>query len=207
MTEPAHRPDRSRALLDPSALERAWVKGTVAGDEAAFEAIFRRYNRELLRFARSMSGSSDDAEDAVQGVFVAVWQNRDRWKLTGTLRVYLFSAVRKKILEQLRTSRTKRRLHADVLHFTTSSSPETSLGPDGQVHHRELSRAVSVAIAALPPRCREAFMLTRHYGMTYEEAAATMGISPNTVMVQIGRALAALRKTLAPFLLALLSLK
>jgi len=209
MTRPVHRLPSSRPSSGPFAvdLELSWVDGVAAGDDAAFEAIFRRYNRELFRFARSMSGNPDDAEDAVQGVFVAIWQNRVGWRLTGSLRAYLFSAVRKRVLEQLRTSRTRRRHHAEVLHFTTSYSSETLLEPDGQVQHRDLARAVSAAIAALPPRCREAFVLTRHCGMTYQEAATTMGISPNTVMVQIGRALIALRKALGPFLLALLALR
>ena len=184
--------------------ERAWITGICEGNEAAFEAMFRAYNRELYRFALRLVGSADEAEDLVQGVFVAIWQNRSTWAVRSGLRVYLFAAVRNRALQQFRNTRTRQQHQADVLRFSTSSLSRPLRGPDEQVEHAEFAAALTEAIAALPPRCREAFVLTREHGMTYAEAAATMGISPHTVMVQIGRALAALREALAPFLVALL---
>jgi len=184
--------------------ERAWLTGICAGNEAAFEAMFRAYNRELYRFALRLVGSADEAEDLVQGVFAAIWQNRSTWTVRGGLRVYLFAAVRNRALQQFRNTRTRQQHQADVLRFSTASLSRPLRGPDEQVEHAEFAAALTGAIAALPPRCREAFVLTREHGMTYAEAAATMGISPHTVMVQIGRALASLREALAPFLVALL---
>jgi RNA polymerase sigma-70 factor (family 1) len=185
-------------------LERAWIRGIAAGDERAFEAVFRQYNRDLYRFALRLLGSPDEADEVVQAVFVAIWQSRDTWTVRQSLRVYLFTAVRNRALQQFRNARRRRDHQAEVLHFSTSSPSEAFLGPDEQVQHADFSAALAAAVDALPPRCREAFLLTREHGMSYDEAAATMGISPKTVMVQIGRALASLRKALAPFLLALL---
>jgi RNA polymerase sigma-70 factor, ECF subfamily len=173
----------------------------------AFEAMFRAYNRELYRFALRLLGSADDAEDVVQGVFVAIWQSRSGWTVRGSLRIYLFSAVRNRALQQLRNARTRQRHVGDVVELSSASLSHPLGDPDRQLEHAEFSAALTVAIAALPPRCREAFVLTREHGMTYAEAAATMGISPHTVMVQIGRALTSLRTALAPFLLALLTLR
>lgn len=70
-----------------AAAERAWIDGIIAGDQDAFEAMFRRFNRELYRFALRLTGSPDEAEDAVQAVFVAVWQGRSSWVIHGGLRV------------------------------------------------------------------------------------------------------------------------
>jgi len=187
--------------------ERTWIAGICAGDVQAFEAMFRAYNRELYRFALRLLGSADEAEDVVQRLFVAIWQTRSGWTVRGSLRVYLFSAVRNGALQQLRNIRTRDQHQGDVLQFTTASVSDGLRSPELQLEHAELSVALSSAIAALPPRCREAFVLTREHGMTYAEAAATMGISRNTVMVHVGRALASLRKALAPFLLALLALR
>jgi RNA polymerase sigma-70 factor (ECF subfamily) len=197
---------RASAVPEPSGPtdERAWIERIVAGDEAAFELVFRHYNRELYRFALRMTGSPDEAEDVVQAVFVAIWQNRASSAIRGGLRVYLFTSVRNRVLQQLRNGRVRRRLHPDVLAFSTAHPSEPFLGPDARVQRADFSAALARAVADLPPRCREAFVLTREHGMTYAEAATTMGISPRTVMVQIGRALAALRKSLAPFLVTLL---
>lgn len=184
--------------------ERAWIERIVAGDEAAFEAVFRCYNRELYRFALRMTGSPDEAEDAVQAVFVTVWQNRASWAIRGGLPLYLLTAVRNRVLQQFRTGRVRRRLQPDVLAFGRGQISEEFSRPDAQVQQAEFTQALARAVANLPPRCREAFVLTREHGLTYAEAARAMGISPHTVMVQIGRALAALRKSLAPFLITLL---
>ena len=195
MSTPLRR--RSSTPVPPEsstpAMERAWIEGIVAGDESAFEALFRCYNRELFRFALKMTGSPDDAEDVVQAVFVAVWQNRASWVIRSGLRVYLFAAVRNRILQDIRNGQVRRRLEPDVLTFSTGYPSAPFRSPDQMVQQADFAAALAQAVAALPPRCREAFVLTREHGMTYAEAAATMGISPHTVMVQIGRALAALR--------------
>jgi RNA polymerase sigma-70 factor (ECF subfamily) len=209
MSTPVRRLEAS-PFTQPSAPgndECAWIAGIVAGDEAPFEAMFRAYHRELYRFALRLLGSADDAEDAVQGVFVAIWQSRSGWTVRGSLRIYLFSAVRNRALQQLRNARTRQRHVGDVLEFSSALLSHPLGDPDRQLEHAEFSAALTAAIAALPPRCREAFVLTREHGMTYAEAAATMGISPHTVMVQIGRALTSLRTALAPFLLALVTLR
>jgi RNA polymerase sigma-70 factor (ECF subfamily) len=64
----------------------------------------------------------------------------------------------------------------------------------------ELDRAIRAAVDRLPPRCREAFQLSREHQLSYEQIAETMGTSVKTVQEQIGRALRALRSSLAEWL-------
>lgn len=209
MSTPAPRNDAHPRPPEHSSseLERAWIHGIGAGDEQAFAAMFRHYNRDLYRFALGLLGSADEAEDVVQAVFVAIWQGRARWTVRSSLKVYLFTAVRNRALQHFRNARRRHDAQPQVLDFATAARSEAFLDPDRHTEHAEFTAALRSAVDALPPRCREAFVLTREHGMTYAEAAATMGISPQTVMVQIGRALASLRKALAPFLVALLALR
>src|ERR1043166_4031398 len=65
-----------------------------AGDEAAFEAMFRAYYDPLCHYVAAYLGSRDAAEDAVQGVFVRIWEDRTRW-VVRDLRHYLYAAVRR----------------------------------------------------------------------------------------------------------------
>jgi len=64
----------------------------------------------------------------------------------------------------------------------------------------ELAAAIERAIAQLPPRCREAYLLRRQHHLSYAEIARVMGIAPKTVEIQIGAALKALRASLADWL-------
>ncbi len=203
-------PNRDVPDRDTSAgadVERALVDRVRASDMAAFEQIFQLYNRQLYRFAFRLLRNSDDAEDAVQGVFVAIWDGRTTWLIQSSLRVYLFTAVRNRAFRQLRNAQTRNRLQSDVLAFKSRFRGEISLAPDAHVQHQDFAAAIEHAVAAMPSRMREAFLLNRDHGMTYSQVAATMGTSVKTVTTQISRALAVLRKAAAPFLTVFLTLR
>ena len=67
---------------------------------------------------------------------------------------------------------------------------------DAEFEAEALQRRLERALAALPPRTRAAFVLSRREGLSYHEVALRMAISPKTVGVHIGRALAVLRKAM-----------
>src|SRR5881628_2581382 len=85
-----------------------------AGDEAAFEAMFRAYYGPLCRYVAAYLGSRDAAEDAVQGVFVRIWEDRTRW-VVSELRHYLYAAVRRRCTAMRRTWLIARRRTAPLL--------------------------------------------------------------------------------------------
>src|SRR5699024_1624950 len=68
-----------------------------------------------------------------------------------------------------------------------------------------LKKDLEKAFAALPPRCKEIFLLSRDNGLTYKEISEVLGISIKTVETQMGRALKKLRKSLAKYLSLLLT--
>jgi RNA polymerase sigma-70 factor (ECF subfamily) len=69
-----------------------------------------------------------------------------------------------------------------------------------------LEDAVEHAIAELPSRCREIFLLRRHDQLSYDQIAAHTGVSLGTVKSQMWRAAMMLRDKLAPYLAGALSL-
>src|SRR6266496_5085482 len=79
-----------------------------AGDEAAFEAMFRAYYGPLCRYVAAYLGSRDAAEDAVQGLFVRSWEDRARW-VVSDLGHYLYTAVRRRAISQVRRIAVQRR--------------------------------------------------------------------------------------------------
>lgn len=161
-----------------------------AGDEAAFEAMFRAYYDPLCHYVAAYLGSRDAAEDAVQGVFVRIWEDRTGW-VVSDLRHYLYAAVRRRAISQVRRIAVRR--HAAPLLMLADVG---GAAPDAEFEAEELWRRLERALDTLPPRTRAAFVLSRREGLSYHEVAARMAISPKTVGVHIGRALAKLRNTL-----------
>ncbi len=190
--------------------ERALLARIQAGDEEAFERLFRAYYPGLRACAARRVGSEDAGEDLVADLFVRLWEQRGEWggSLRGSVRTYLYQAVRNAALNALRHARVEGRwrTHVETRRDAAVAMDEWAADASGRVVGRDLAVAVGQAIERLPARCREVYTLSRRHGLGYEEIAAVMGISPNTVKVQMGNALRLLRQHLSPFLAVVLCL-
>jgi RNA polymerase sigma-70 factor (ECF subfamily) len=166
------------------------------GVDSAFEVLFLRYYGSLCTFAHRYVETEAVAEEIVQEVFLYTWRRRGDWKFEGDeLRRYLFSAVRNAAMSHLRHRAVERRTAGEVaLQLLRSPSPA-----DHAATSDEVVRAVRSAIGRLPNRCREVLTLHRDHGMSYHEIARTLGISPKTVEVHMGRAFKLLREALPAF--------
>jgi RNA polymerase sigma-70 factor (ECF subfamily) len=192
----------SEAYLD----ELQLVERVRAGDSRAFDLVFSRYYKALCGYCESFLGNPAAAEDVVQDVFVKVWERRAAWRIPNTVRTYLFTAVRNLALDRLRHEGVRRKAHGWVSDATLSDGDRLpgmghpALLPDAEVELIDLGHAVRAAVSALPPRCREAYVLRHDHALSYIEIAAIMSISPRTVETQLGIALRTLRERLEPYL-------
>jgi len=162
-------------------------------DRAAFEAVFREHYDGLVRFVNRMVGSRAVAEELVHDVLLKVWIQRDRLVPGAELKGYLFRAARNHALNHLRRGKIERLWQSQQPPEEPSAPAETSESLDAT------EVAVRAAIAALPERCREIFLLSREQGLSYSSIATALEISVKTVETQMGRALKALRIALAPY--------
>ena len=171
---------------------RDWTERIRAGDQVAFEAMFRTHYDGLCRYVATYLGSRDAAEDVVQGVFARIWEDRTHW-VVSDLQHYLYTAVRRRAMSQFRRAAVRRRA-APLLALEGTANAQ----PDAEFEAEELWQRLERALTALPPRTRAAFVLSRHEGLSYAEVASRMAISQKTIGVHIGRALTMLRKALPP---------
>jgi RNA polymerase sigma-70 factor (ECF subfamily) len=162
-------------------------------DRAAFEALFRAHYAGLLRFAIRFVRTPAEAEELVQDVMLQIWIHRDRVAVGEELKTYLYRAVRNHALNALRRRKVE---HG----FRSTLPPEPVAPPTGSDESlTETERAVAAAIAALPERCREIFLMSREQGLSYTQIASVLGLSVKTVETQMGRALKSLRIALAEY--------
>lgn len=165
------------------------------GDERALEALFDRYFDPLLRVARALLRDADAARDAVQDVFIALWNGRERCEIPDDVGRYLRRAVRNRALKALAreasAARAKLTIHEEPLHERAAYNA----GPVAlDIAARE--EAITEALASLQPRTREIFLLARA-GLGSGEIADLLGISAATVYNQLSRALKLLARRLA----------
>jgi len=184
------------AFAEETLRDRQWVERIQGGDDRAFETMFRVYYPRLCRFVCHYVKSLEIAEEIVQDIFLAIWENRERWNPVGRVRTYLYRAAKNRALNHLKHYRIENRFRRMRLVL----KEESQSTPDEALQNKELLAAIEQGIEALPERCRLIFTMHRQEGLTYTEIAEILDISIKTVETQMGRALKSLRNRLQSFL-------
>ncbi|HEX2901665.1 MAG TPA: RNA polymerase sigma-70 factor [Bacteroidia bacterium] len=154
---------------------------------SAFEAMFRKFQPGLVRFAFVHLRSQEDAREVVQEVFINVWDKRDQLSFDEELKYYLFRAVKNACLNLIK----KRRLETVSLEEALTAAEE-QLGEGTETQRR--FKAVMAQIDQLPEMCREIFLMSRMEGLSHKEIAEILEIAPKTVENQIGIGLKKIRE-------------
>jgi RNA polymerase sigma-70 factor (ECF subfamily) len=166
-----------------------------AGDESAFDALFRSYYPRLVRMAESITREHAAAEEIAQDVMLELWRRRESLELEQTFLAYLIRSTRNRALNHVRHERIVTR-EAAAMAVEVRVSPAA----DGELMGAELAQVVRDAVDSLPDRSKEVFQLSREQGLRYTEIASVLEISVKTVEKRMGQALAELRDRLAPWL-------
>ena len=148
-----------------------------AGDRPAFRKLYERYHRRLYGFALTFVKSGVLAEEAVQEVFLTVWERRANLQEGPSLQPYLFTICKNHVLNVLQRAGREEPLREVVLR----SAPPAQTRTDEQAIYADYEAAARRAVESLPPRRREVFELCRRKGLTYREVARSLGISSGTV--------------------------
>lgn len=170
------------------------------GNKKAFNTFFLRYYPILCAYATQFVGM-DDAEEIIQDIMLGIWEHRKDIMIASSLNAYLFRAVKNKCINHLE----KQRLHEQVHVFIASNNQLKFEDPDFYTIE-ELTRKIEEALQRLPETYREAFVMNRMDGKTYNEIATVLGVSSKTVDYRIQQALKILRVELRDYLPVLLIL-
>jgi RNA polymerase sigma factor (sigma-70 family) len=139
-----------------------------AGSEEAFGVIHDRYEHRLFAYARQMlGGSRQDAEDALQDVFLRAYGALRANERPVSLRAWLYRVAHNRCIDQLRRPVP---LHADV--FDVSRSPLHD--PLAEAERREDLRRLVEDVRRLPEAQRSALLMREMEGLSYEELAAAL---------------------------------
>ena len=159
-----------------------------------FSELYRAHARDVHRFALFLSGDRALADDIVSETFIRVWHARSRVDLR-TAKGYLLAIARNLFLDERR--RTRRMAALDERAADVRPGPEQSVGAKAEL------QSVLGALQTLPETDRAALLLRAEDGMSYEEIAAALGVSPVAARVKVHRArlgLAEARRTCGPAL-------
>ena len=174
-----------------------------SSDRDAFEKVFRLFREDLVRYVRSIVGDTAVANDLVQDVFVSLWETRESLDPSLSLKAFVYRIARNAAYRYLRDTRTHHRKHEEIRRDYDANG-RSGEAREFSVDSDLLAVRLRVWIAELPGRQREALVLSRYHGLSHNEIAALMQISPRTVNNHIMRALEHLQDRVRMFEPALL---
>jgi RNA polymerase sigma factor (sigma-70 family) len=184
------------ALRAPAALNRISVTAPLlrlrtdeqlvalfrAGSDAAFSAIHDRYRQRLFAYARQMlDGSRQDAEDALQDVFLRAYSSLRSSDRPLSLRAWLYRVAHNRCIDHLRKP-----MPPAVDLFDTSRKPLHD--PIAEAERRDDLRRLVQDVRRLPDQQRSALLMREIDGLSYAELSAALGVSLPAVKSLLVRA-------------------
>ncbi|KJV34751.1 RNA polymerase sigma factor [Luteibacter yeojuensis] len=152
--------------------------------------MVERYYNELWGFLRGQLHDGDAAGDLAQEAYARALGAQAAGREPRDFRSLLYRIARNLIVDRHRRASVRQHTDIDAVHDLSApaaAQPENAAAAQQQV------AAMLAVIDALPPRCREAFVLHKFEQLPHAEVAARMGISRNAVEKHIIRALLACR--------------
>lgn len=162
----------------------------------AFETIYHQMADRLLRYIDSRIHDSAISEEIVQEIFVSLWLSKAEFESLSALEAYLFKASKYQILNHIRSEKVR---HRYIEHLALFVAQEYDNSVEQFMDMTDLKAAIEQHIRQLPPKCQEAFRLSRFMHKSIAETAQLMGISTRTVENYITQALSHLRKNLSQY--------
>jgi RNA polymerase sigma-70 factor (ECF subfamily) len=191
--------------LEDAQVAAMLVRRCLAGDSGAWEEIVQLYHRRIYNICYRFAGTSEDAQDLTQEVFIKMYRTLSSYDVTrGALITWVTTVTRNLLVDHFRKSKQDRM--TDSLDTVTSEHedarplsdqiPDKALPPDAGVQSRETRETVHRALQKLSPELREAVILRDLQDMDYREIAGVLRIPEGTVKSRINRGRAELARLL-----------
>ena len=179
----------SRAVHRQPAEATALVARAQAGDEEAFEALYRSHVARVFALALRLTGEREQAAELVQDTFVRAWEALPRFRGDSALGTWLHRIAVNVLLESRRAEgrRLKRVVPTEEPAELERPAPEASPGTRMDLEQ---------AIAGLPQGARGVFVLHDVEGYEHREIGRMTGIAEGTSKAQLFRARRLLREAL-----------
>ncbi|MGB3555044.1 MAG: sigma-70 family RNA polymerase sigma factor [Jannaschia sp.] len=173
----------------------AWLAGAATGDRAAFGQLYDATCAKLYGTCLRVLRDREEAEEALQEVYVKIWDNAHRYRSNGLSPITWMAAVtRNHCIDRLR-ARGPARLRAEMPQADLLADPGP--GPEARAIAQSEAKAIRDCLGELPPERSDAVRGAYLEGETYADLAARFEVPLNTMRTWLRRSLIALRDCLA----------
>ena len=171
------------------------------GNERAFTAIYERYHKLLYVLAYKYLKDNDTAKDAVQQIFLKLWESRSLFSIHINLRNYLYTMLKNHLLNEIRNNYTALEKNYELAQETIEYENEIL----SKLEEKEMTEQLYRAIDSLPEQKKAVCLYKLKDSLSNQEIAEKMQISIPTVKTHYSQAIKLHREHFDKLLILLLS--
>jgi RNA polymerase sigma-70 factor (ECF subfamily) len=181
------------------------IREAQAGSRAAFDALVRQYEQQVLRLALHLTGSEHDAEDIYQEAFLKAYRYLGNFRFECSFYTWIYRIVTNLCLDQLRRRKTRREDRSVLVDYSggeidllASVSDDRSFSnPGKELDRKLLGERIQAALEKLTPRERMVFELKHYQGLRLRVIGEMLSTTEETAKNTLFRATKKLRTQLA----------
>jgi RNA polymerase sigma-70 factor (ECF subfamily) len=160
------------------------VRDSLAGSDAAYGELVRRYQDTLYRHAERMSGGRDEAADIVQTALIKAYRSLDSCRNPNRVGAWLFRITANTCKDHLKARRRDLLKIDDVPGLVQADGDD----PADALDRRSVRSRIDLALRRLPLEQREAFVMKHVEGLSYQEMGQLLGVSVPALKMRVHRA-------------------
>src|SRR6266853_1598685 len=174
------------------------VSSAIAGREAGFEELVRRYQRPIAAYVYRMVGNYDAALDLTQEVFIKVYNSLSRYRSEFKFSTWIYKIAHNAAIDHLRRHAVREQaLTGSVDGERREVAIESRrLTPEQESERKERRSEIESVVQLLQGSYRELIVLRHSHDLSYDEIAEVTGLPLGTVKNRLFRAREAMRDLL-----------
>ncbi|MEH6304168.1 RNA polymerase sigma-70 factor [Olivibacter sp. CPCC 100613] len=180
--------------------EKALLLEIKQGNAYALESLMMRYEERVFQFVLRVVNSKELAEEITQDVFVKIWEGRENLGKIDSIGAWMYTLGKNKAINLLKelTARAAREEYY-------AKDSDWLIGGESEAKEKgDIFKLVDEAVAQMPEKCQQIFILKRDEGLSNEEIADRYNLSIHTVKNQLKKSYAILRKSIVEQTLVLI---
>ena len=162
------------------------------GDEAAFKILFENYRGKFYSAVLHFTKSAVTAEELTQETFINIWRSRAGLTEVDNPNAYLYRIVFNLVYTYLSKESNEIRIRKLARYYRGDADYSTI----ESLEANETAKLIAAVVDRLPRQQKTVYQLSRERGLTYQEIADELNISPNTVRNHLVEALKSVRSSL-----------
>lgn len=170
------------------------IRLIIAGDSEKFSTIYKRHFLRIYRIAYRMTGNNESAKDLTQEIFIRAYENLSKFNFRSSFFTWFYRLAHNYSLNyRYKDNRRENQMPEEIFKFDAYHKNEV----EENLFKHQLQEQIHKALLTLKPKLRLVIILRDIEGLTYEEVAEQMNLSPGTVASRLSKARSILAGRLA----------